>query len=159
MSRNAILTGIMLVLGCSFISPASYVSAQTAAEKAQQPTTYACPMHKDVRASGPGDCPKCGMALRLVTDKPAESVESNNAPADDGERPTGTTRMSSSRMPDVRVYDQKGAQKSFYTDLVKGKTVAINFIFTTCTTICPPLTATFRKVQQDLSARGLDVQL
>lgn len=25
--------------------------------------TYACPMHADVTASGPGDCPKCGMAL------------------------------------------------------------------------------------------------
>ena len=25
--------------------------------------TYACPMHPDVTASGPGDCPKCGMAL------------------------------------------------------------------------------------------------
>ena len=25
--------------------------------------TYACPMHPDVSASGPGDCPKCGMAL------------------------------------------------------------------------------------------------
>ena len=25
--------------------------------------TYACPMHPDISASGPGDCPKCGMAL------------------------------------------------------------------------------------------------
>ena len=25
--------------------------------------TYACPMHPDVTASGPGECPKCGMAL------------------------------------------------------------------------------------------------
>lgn len=24
---------------------------------------YACPMHADVTSSGPGDCPKCGMAL------------------------------------------------------------------------------------------------
>ena len=24
---------------------------------------YTCPMHKDVRQSGPGKCPKCGMAL------------------------------------------------------------------------------------------------
>ena len=48
---------------------------------------------------------------------------------------------------DVDVYDQNGKQLKFYTDLVKGKTVAINFIFTTCTNICPPLTATFRKVQ------------
>ena len=25
--------------------------------------TYVCPMHADVKASTPGDCPKCGMAL------------------------------------------------------------------------------------------------
>jgi Heavy metal binding domain len=24
---------------------------------------YLCPMHSDVRAAGPGKCPKCGMAL------------------------------------------------------------------------------------------------
>src|SRR5581483_1888186 len=48
----------------------------------------------------------------------------------------------------------------FYSDLVRGKTVAINFIFTTCTTICPPLTATFRKIQQELGDRvGSDIQL
>jgi cytochrome oxidase Cu insertion factor (SCO1/SenC/PrrC family) len=118
-------------------------------------------MHKDVKASEPGDCPKCGMALRLATKSSADRLESEVAPAGNtaSERPAGTTRMSSSRIPDVGVFDQKGARKNFYTDLVKGKTVAINFIFTTCTTICPPLTATFRKVQQDLSARGLDVQL
>ena len=50
-------------------------------------------------------------------------------------------------IPDVQVYDQNGKQLKFNTDLIKGKTVAINFIFTTCTTICPPLTATFRRVQ------------
>ncbi len=48
----------------------------------------------------------------------------------------------------------------FYRDLVKGKTVAINFIFTTCTTVCPPLSATFRRVQQELGARvGGEVNL
>src|SRR5205085_7081034 len=64
------------------------------------------------------------------------------------------------QIPDVPVYDQNGRRLRFYSDLVKGKTVAINFIFTTCTTICPPLTATFRKVQQELGDRvGGDVQL
>jgi hypothetical protein len=24
---------------------------------------YLCPMHRDVRQVGPGECPKCGMAL------------------------------------------------------------------------------------------------
>jgi cytochrome oxidase Cu insertion factor (SCO1/SenC/PrrC family) len=62
-------------------------------------------------------------------------------------------------IPDVIVYDQNGRKLSFYSDLVKGKTVAINFIFTTCTTICPPLTATMRRVQQQLSDGRENIQL
>ena len=62
-------------------------------------------------------------------------------------------------VPDIPVRDQHGRQLKFYSDLVKGKTVAINFIFTTCTTICPSLTATFRRVQEDLATRAPDVQL
>jgi len=57
------------------------------------------------------------------------------------------------------VLDQNGKQLNFYSDLIKGKTVAINFVFTTCTAICPSLTATFRRVQQDAAARGVDVKL
>src|SRR5271170_1511692 len=29
--------------------------------------TYVCPMHPEVVQSGPGDCPKCGMALESLT--------------------------------------------------------------------------------------------
>ncbi|MEN3334393.1 MAG: hypothetical protein V7641_3758 [Blastocatellia bacterium] len=59
-----------------------------------------------------------------------------------------SARVDTSRpaIPDVPVIDQDGKRLNFYTDLVKGKVVAINFIFTTCTTICPPLGATFAKV-------------
>jgi len=67
--------------------------------------------------------------------------------------------FSSTKIPDVRVNDQNGKQLNFYRDLVKGKTVAINFIFTTCTNICPPLTSTFRRVQQSAVERNLEVQL
>ena len=28
---------------------------------------YTCPMHPEVRQRGPGNCPKCGMALELRT--------------------------------------------------------------------------------------------
>ena len=59
-------------------------------------------------------------------------------------------------IPDVELLDQDGRKVHFYTDLVKGKTVAINFIFTTCTTICPPMGATFARVQKDVTNR--DVQ-
>jgi cytochrome oxidase Cu insertion factor (SCO1/SenC/PrrC family) len=101
-------------------------------------------MHPDVQSKKPGKCPKCQMALRFTRDK-ARSEE----PA--------TT--SSVRIPDVTVQDQDGKSLNFYTDLVKGKVVAINFVFTTCTTICPPLTATFRRVQQQLAEQKSKAQL
>ncbi len=64
------------------------------------------------------------------------------------------------RFPDVELVDQDGRRVRFYTDLVRGRVVAINFIFTTCTTICPPLGATFRRLQTELGERaGRDVQL
>ncbi|MBL8204144.1 MAG: SCO family protein [Blastocatellia bacterium] len=61
-------------------------------------------------------------------------------------------------LSEITVLDQEGRKLNFYRDLVKGKTVAINFIFTTCTTICPPMGATFAKVQTLLGERK-DLQL
>jgi protein SCO1/2 len=61
-------------------------------------------------------------------------------------------------IPDVEVLDQEGHALHFYSDLIKGKTVAINFIFTNCTTICPPLAATFARVQKEMGEKvGKDV--
>jgi cytochrome oxidase Cu insertion factor (SCO1/SenC/PrrC family) len=63
-------------------------------------------------------------------------------------------------IPDVSLFDQDGKPVRFYSDLVRGKTVMINFIFTSCTTICPSMGATFGKLQQLLGDRaGRDVQL
>ena len=76
-----------------------------------------------------------------------------------------TTKVSSSgqtskmHIPDLELLDQNGRKIHFYTDLIKGQTVAINFIFTTCTTICPPLGATFARVQKELGDKaGRDVR-
>jgi protein SCO1 len=54
-------------------------------------------------------------------------------------------------IPDVTVLDEDGREVRFYSDLVKGKIVAINFIFTTCTTVCPPLGATFARLQRSIN--------
>jgi len=51
-------------------------------------------------------------------------------------------------VPDVSVLDQNGHRIHFYRDLVQNKVVAINFIFTTCTTICPPMGAIFGHLQK-----------
>jgi protein SCO1/2 len=63
-------------------------------------------------------------------------------------------------VPDVPVLDQEGRRLLFRTDLVQGRVVAVNFLFTNCTTICPPLGATFGKLRKLLGERaGRDVHL
>ena len=32
-------------------------------QKTSETHSYTCPMHRDVRQTNPGKCPKCGMAL------------------------------------------------------------------------------------------------
>ncbi|MEE8350346.1 MAG: SCO family protein [Acidobacteriota bacterium] len=63
-------------------------------------------------------------------------------------------------VPDVVLISQDGKKVRFYSDLVRGKVVVINTIFTTCTTICPPMGANFSKLQRLLGDRlGRDVEL
>lgn len=60
--------------------------------------------------------------------------------------------------PNVTLIDQDGNRLRFYDDLIKGKVVAINFIFTACGDSCPLETARLRQVQQQLGDRvGRDV--
>jgi len=73
--------------------------------------------------------------------------------------PRDPNAITSMRISDFTIQDQSGKSLKFYSDLVKGKVVAVNFVFTTCTTACPALTATFRKVQQQLIEHKFDVQL
>jgi protein SCO1/2 len=61
---------------------------------------------------------------------------------------------------DIPLVTQDGKEMRFYTDLLKGKIVIINVIFTTCTGVCPVLSGTFAKIQERLGERvGKDVFL
>lgn len=63
-------------------------------------------------------------------------------------------------IPDLLLLNQDGKKVRFYSDLVKGKVVAISFIYTTCTTACPLLTATFSSLQELMGERfGRDFYL
>ena len=57
-------------------------------------------------------------------------------------------------IPDVRLKNQNGEIVRFHTDLVKGRVVAINTIFTTCTTICPIMGVHYAKLQKEEEIRA-----
>lgn len=96
------------------------------------------------------------LLLSIEVAAQSKSEPSCHAPASKAEPATRSKMV----IPDVKVFDQDGNALNFYTDLIKNKTVAINFIFTNCTTICPPLAATFAKLQKEMGDRvGKDVHL
>jgi cytochrome oxidase Cu insertion factor (SCO1/SenC/PrrC family) len=144
------LMGCLLVCALAFIpalAQQAHNHSQTTKTTGQK--IYSCPMHPDVTAKSKGKCPKCGMDLRLVDQKKTAAAVSVASHEAGGQM----------NVPDVELLDQNGRKIHFYTDLVKGRTVVINFIFTTCTTICPPLGATFARVQKELGDKvGRDVR-
>ncbi len=63
-------------------------------------------------------------------------------------------------VPEVAVVDQDGRAVNFYRDLVQGKVVAVNFVFTTCNTICNPQGSNFAELRKLLGSKaGRDVHL
>jgi cytochrome oxidase Cu insertion factor (SCO1/SenC/PrrC family) len=54
------------------------------------------------------------------------------------------------RPPDVTLVDPSGARVRLATELAAGGPVLLQFIFTTCSTVCPVLSGTFAAVQEKL---------
>ena len=60
--------------------------------------------------------------------------------------------------PNIPLVTHEGKPVRFFDDLIKGKVVAINFIYTSCPDVCPLETAMLREVQEILGDRvGRDV--
>jgi protein SCO1/2 len=61
-------------------------------------------------------------------------------------------------LPNVPVTSQDGKTFHFYDDLVKGKTVLVNFFYADCTGICPRMTSNLAKIKAALGDRvGKDI--
>jgi len=177
LSKAFVLSGMMLAgigLEAQAFSKTEWLE-QSSLQKTtaiRQVKSYSCPMHPEVRSTKRGKCPKCKMDLRLERTVTSSTLTGNqNLPANNvvaeatimSANSTGATSNASGYagkmvIPEVDVLDQNGNALHFYSDLIKGKTVVINFIFTNCTTICPPLAATFARVQKEMGDKvGKDV--
>ena len=147
--------------------PAADAACHSSASHTKKPSKpeaeYVCPMHADVKAAKPGKCPKCKMDLQKARVESAVAVATHSKHVETAVNPNvaaPTPTRNKMVIPDVQVLDQHGNALHFYRDLIKDKTVAINFIFTNCTTICPPLAATFARLQKEMGDKvGKDVHL
>ena len=62
-------------------------------------------------------------------------------------------------VPKVTLINQDGERRSLPVLLDSGKPVMLNFIFTSCTAICPAMTAIFAKVQRELGSDNARVHM
>lgn len=62
-------------------------------------------------------------------------------------------------IPDVALVRMDGSRVTLRDELRGDTPVLLNFIFTTCTTICPVMSATFSEVAADVRANGLRLRL
>jgi protein SCO1/2 len=62
-------------------------------------------------------------------------------------------------IPDVQLIDESGATVTLRSILDVDQPIAMNFIFTTCTTICPVMTATFAQMRRELGEAGAQLRL
>jgi protein SCO1 len=73
-------------------------------------------------------------------------------------RPAVAASAGSTRFPNIELITQDGKTVHFYDDLIKGKIVVINMIYTTCHFSCPLETARLIQVQKKLGDRvGKDI--
>ncbi|AYC32053.1 electron transporter SenC [Pseudomonas cavernae] len=70
----------------------------------------------------------------------------------------GAERWGADYFPDVPLVTQDGKEVRFYSDLLKGKSVVVNMIYTHCQDTCPLSTANLARVQRLLGEQmGKDI--
>jgi protein SCO1 len=92
------------------------------------------------------------LGLPLAFAQQAASTEHDHHAHHHHDVPAGVRRSEASyAIPDVTLVNQEGQRVAARDLLSTDKPVLANFIFTTCTAICPAMSATFTQVQQGLA--------
>lgn len=71
----------------------------------------------------------------------------------------GASQPVTVRLPAVRLRSHSGPPVEFATSLDEQRPVLLNFIFTSCTTVCPPMSQIFAALQERLGTRREQVQM
>ena len=111
--------------------------------------------------SGSRLCAPCVAASLLLA--AAAAVAHDKHATHTQQAATGTPAQASSvriRLEDVTLRDQDGRDVRFLSDVLGNRVTVVNFVYTTCATICPVSSATVAELQRRLGTRvGSDVVL
>jgi protein SCO1/2 len=138
-----------------------------------QPSTagsgYVCPKHPDVALGRPGTCPICGMALVRAGAAPDHSGHEDAAEEASADPHAQHRHMMGKggyarsehryELPDLALVGMDGKPTTLLREVDIDQPVMLNFIFTTCTTICPVLSATFAQVQRELGPKAAEMRM
>lgn len=92
-------------------------------------------------------------ALLLALPAPGQAPPRQQPASDPGS-------AAESYFTNVELVDQHGESRRLYRDLLQGKVVIIDTMFTECTGVCPVMSKTFQKIQEHVGDRlGEDVHM
>lgn len=77
----------------------------------------------------------------------------------DAMRDVYTRSIASYKIPDIKLVDMNGKAISLREGLGGNEPVMLNFIYTTCTAVCPVMSATFLHVQDQLGPESNKVRM
>ena len=118
----------------------------------------------------PGAARRCGAALSALAAlvmalviAPASAQHTNHdhhtQHAKDAVKPV-TPQRATFKLTETPLLDQEGRTLKFKSEVLGERIAVIGFVFTTCTTVCPVVSAVMAQVQEKLGARlGRDVAL
>ena len=131
-----VIATLVILVACPIFVGASEQAPAAAEEAAHQ-------HHESAHGGGKAAAHEAHKAPAVADDPHAHH---HHHPA-----PKGVTRtLAAYTLPNLTMVDQNGDAVSIQELLSADKPTLVNFIFTTCTAICPVMSATFEQVQREL---------
>jgi protein SCO1/2 len=102
-------------------------------------------------------CAACALAAAALV---GHAADRHAAHAHEAEQTPGyARRLATYRLPEAVLVRSDGAKVSFTKEIEDGRPVVLNFIYTTCTAVCPILSHSFAGFQRGLGAERDKVRM
>ncbi len=98
-------------------------------------------------------------SVAAATENTESTVDEQHEHHQTAAQPDVTRREVNYQVPDVMVVREDGKEVSFLKELDDGRPVMVNFIYASCSTVCPIFSHVFAKVQTKLGASAKKIHM